>query len=120
MWSSATVDSVEEFLDGYAPEVRALALALSARVREVVPDAAEQLHRSWRTIAYGRTRKFCAIAPHQTWVNLQFHNGATLQDPTGLLEGTGKSMRHVKVPTSADLDDERVATLLRHAAEGAA
>ncbi|TDI87679.1 MAG: DUF1801 domain-containing protein [Chloroflexi bacterium] len=120
MWSSAMVDSVEEFLDDYAPEVRALALGLRALVRKVVPDAAEKLHRPWRTIAYGRTRKFCAIAPHQAWVNLQFHNGATLEDPTGLLEGTGKSMRHVKVTTLADLEDERVATLLRQAAEGAA
>lgn len=112
-------DLVEEFLGSYTAEVRELALGLRALVREVVPDAAEKLHRPWKTIAYGRTRKFCAISPHQAWVNLQFHAGATLEDPTGLLEGTGKSMRHVRVDTAADLKDDALVVLLRQAAEKA-
>ena len=113
-------DSVEEFLHSYSAEVRELALGLRALVREVVPDASEKLHRPWKTIAYGRKRKFCAVSPHQAWVNLQFHAGATLEDPAGLLEGTGKSMRHVKVSTSADFEDDDLAALLKRAAEGAA
>ncbi len=31
------------------------------------------------------------------YVNLGFYQGAQLPDPDGLLEGTGKSLRHVKV-----------------------
>jgi len=30
-------------------------------------------------------------------VNLGFYHGASLNDPAGLLEGTGKKLRHVKV-----------------------
>ena len=112
-------DSVEAFLDSYRAEVRELALGLRALVREVVPDASEKLHRPWKTIAYGRTRKFCAVSPHQAWVNLQFHAGATLEDPAGLLEGTGKSMRHVRISTPTDLENDSISILLRQAAEGA-
>jgi hypothetical protein len=38
-----------------------------------------------------------AIIAHQTWVNLQLADGADLPDPHGVIEGTGKRIRHVKV-----------------------
>lgn len=43
-------------------------------------------------------------------VNVGFFNGAVLEDPTGLLEGSGKRMRHVKLkpgsePNAAALRD---------------
>lgn len=40
---------------------------------------------------------FCYIAPQTKYVNLGFFYGASLTDPDGLLEGTGKALRHVKV-----------------------
>lgn len=43
-------------------------------------------------------------------VNLGFFFGATLADPAGLLQGTGKRMRHVKVTT---VDEARGAGLRR-------
>ena len=38
-----------------------------------------------------------AIIVHQAHVNLQLADGAVLPDPDGLIEGTGKRIRHVKV-----------------------
>jgi hypothetical protein len=38
-----------------------------------------------------------AIIAHKTWVNLQLADGADLPDPDGVVEGTGKRIRHVKV-----------------------
>jgi hypothetical protein len=37
-------------------------------------------------------------------VNVGFFHGATLDDPTALLEGTGKRMRHVKVRWGQPVD----------------
>jgi hypothetical protein len=37
------------------------------------------------------------ISPFKTHVNLGIVHGATLADPAGLLEGTGKVHRHVKL-----------------------
>lgn len=42
-----------------------------------------------------------AIIPHRAHVNLQLADGVDLPDPTRLIEGTGKRIRHVKV-RSAD------------------
>jgi hypothetical protein len=41
-----------------------------------------------------------ALAAHANWVSLMFFRGADLQDQDGLLEGTGKKMRHVKLRSS--------------------
>jgi hypothetical protein len=40
---------------------------------------------------------FFAIIPHTAHVNLQLADGVDLPDPDGLIEGTGKRIRHVKV-----------------------
>ncbi len=109
-------DPVEQFLGSYDPDVRELTRGLRALVCRLVPDAEEKLHRPWKTVAYGRTRKFCAISPHKACVNLQFHSGSSLQDPSGLLEGTGKSMRHVRVETPGDLERQALTRLIREAA----
>ena len=38
-----------------------------------------------------------AIIPHSAHVNLQLADGVDLPDPDGMIEGTGKRIRHVKV-----------------------
>jgi hypothetical protein len=40
------------------------------------------------------------LIPHARWVNLQLADGATLADPDGLIEGTGKRIRHVKISSA--------------------
>ena len=40
---------------------------------------------------------FCGIMPLKDSVSLYFLQGAKLPDPDGLLAGTGKGMRHVKI-----------------------
>ncbi len=63
-------------------------------------------------------KKFCAIAPHAKLVNIQFHEGASLDDVSDLLEGSGKSMRHVKVNSKKDLS-RRLTRLIKRAATNA-
>lgn len=110
-------DPVEQFLSSYEPHVQELARSARALIRRLVPDAQENLLLPWKTVAYGRTKKFCAISPHKSWVNLQFHNGSSLPDPSALLEGSGKSMRHVRVTTPPDLERHALAKLVCAAAQ---
>jgi hypothetical protein len=46
---------------------------------------------------------------------LAFFQWAELDDPDGLLEGTGKGMRHVKVVRVKDIRKHAVAALVRAA-----
>ena len=113
-------DSLRELLDGFDPEVQRLALSLRARVRDLVPDAQEKVIGGYKSINYGFGRgmrdQFAAIVLHKEHVNLQFHRGVDLPDPRGLLEGTGKAMRHVKIRTDETVRTEEVKELVESAA----
>lgn len=45
-------------------------------------------------------------------VNVGFFCGAELEDPSGLLEGSGKRMRHVKVKPGDDLNVTALSALI--------
>jgi len=111
--------AVKDFLAEYSPEVRKLATILRDLVLEVAPDAEEQVDLSSKMIAYGYGPKYedmiGAIAPFKSYVNLNLYKGTELADPAGLLEGTGKLHRHVKIKSPSDLENP----LLRKLAEAA-
>ena len=110
---------IDEFLSAYSPAVQAVAMAARALVLKVIPDALEQVDPPSKIVAYGYDRTYagliCAIAPFRSHVNLMFSKGTQLPDPAGLLEGTGKKARHVKLQSPADLDNPAVRTLLQAA-----
>jgi hypothetical protein len=58
---------------------------------------------------------YAYILPHTRWVNLGFYKGAELDDPRGLLEGTGAKMRHVKVRSVDEAGKPAVRALIEAA-----
>jgi len=60
-----------------------------------------------------------AVTPHQRHVNLVFAKGVELtqHDSGGLLEGTGKVARHVKIRSADRLEEPAVRALIARAAE---
>ena len=46
-------------------------------------------------------------------VNLCFYSGTHLPDPSGMLQGTGKNLRHVKVRDLSTAKSKPVGDLLR-------
>src|SRR5262245_43368241 len=96
--SAARLGTFEELLKAYGPAVRLIARRLRQRVRAEVPDAEETVYLGWRLAMYRAGREVCGIGPLKGgYCNLYFMRGAELPDFDGLLEGTGKGMRHVKV-----------------------
>lgn len=59
-------------------------------------DVRELLHDGHPTACVGEAA-FCYVNAFTAHVNVGFFLGAELPDPDGLLEGTGKFMRHVKL-----------------------
>ena len=70
-------------------------------------------------IGYGATQKYSApvvsLFAFPRWVTLFFLYGATLDDPHGLLEGTGRRVRSVRLESADLLDDPRIGALLEQA-----
>jgi hypothetical protein len=48
-------------------------------------------------------------------VNFGFWRGIDLDDPQGLLQGTGEKMRHVKLAGLEDIDDQAFAAYVKQA-----
>jgi hypothetical protein len=72
-------------------------------MRECGDDVVELLHDYHPTVCVGDAA-FGYVNVFRDHVNVGFFHGAVLPDPAGLLEGTGKRMRHVKVRPDADVD----------------
>jgi len=111
--------TVEGLLAGYGEDVQALALRARALIREAFPDAVEMVDGPARLIAYGTDRTYrgvvCGITLQRGYVNLMFARGAELPDPAGLLAGTGKRARHVKLRRVEDVEHPAVRDLLEAA-----
>lgn len=55
---------------------------------------------------------FIHIATYATHVNIGFDRGTELNDPDGLLHGTGKLIRHVRLNSAADVKEESILRLI--------
>ena len=58
---------------------------------------------------------FAYVGVFKDHVNIGFFHGAALPDPAGLLHGTGKHMRHVKVEPGVGFDEPAVEALIASA-----
>jgi hypothetical protein len=110
---------LEAFLAAYNPDVRDLAWKVRTLILDVMPAALEQLDPSANLIGYGVDRTYkgliCGITLHKAHVNLMFARGTELPDPQGLLTGTGKRARHIKIQRAAEVDVPAVRALLEAA-----
>src|SRR5438874_12679647 len=99
-----------EFLSPFEPRITELALAARALVLEEAPDAAELIYDAYNAVATGfsftgrPSDAFIHIAVYARWVNLGFNRGSTLDDPAGVLQGSGRWVRHIRISELADLD----------------
>ena len=112
---------IEQFLSPFSTEVQALAWKLREVILSVMPDAVEQLDIPAKLIGYGTDRTYkgltCGIALHKAHVNLMFAKGTSLPDPEGLLTGTGKRARHVKIQQLMEIDNPAVRVLIEAAVQ---
>src|SRR3984957_10590742 len=111
------------YLAAYDPHVSDLTLALRDVVLEEAPNAIESIFKGYAvTIGFSFTGKplkdgFCHIVTYSSHVNLGFNRGALLPDPNGVLQGTGKLIRHITIRQENELDRPFVRRYLQAAIE---
>lgn len=76
--------------------IRRLALHWFDRIRACGPDVLELMHDHQPT-ACVQDAAFAYVAAYRAHAAVGFFHGADLPDPAGILEGTGRRMRHVKL-----------------------
>jgi hypothetical protein len=104
-----SLGTLDDVVADYSAEMRPIVLRLRALILDIDPETTEQPRPGDRALSYGvGPRKmldgYATIMAQSTYVNLGFYQGTALPDPAGLLEGTGKKLRHVKVRTAAETD----------------
>ncbi len=81
------------------------------RLRDCGPDVREIMHDHQPTACVGDAA-FAYVDAFTAHANLGFFFGAFLDDPAGLLQGTGKRMRHVKLSWGQPVDEAALEVLV--------
>ncbi|HEY6619515.1 MAG TPA: DUF1801 domain-containing protein [Steroidobacteraceae bacterium] len=95
--------AVEMWLtDGTVP-LRSIAKKWFEQMRQCGDHVRELMHDGC-PVACVEDAPFGYVNSFKSHVNVGFFYGASLKDPAGLLEGSGKRMRHVKLKPGAELN----------------
>jgi hypothetical protein len=106
---------VAQLLADHIPEVQALAQALRRLVNAAAPELVEEVKTGWGNIVYKGRSVVCSITAFKQHADLGFYKGTSLSDPEGLLEGTGRGLRHVKIRKPEDIRTDALSALVRQA-----
>jgi Domain of unknown function (DU1801) len=120
--------SISESMRKLPPAVRRMVQATRRAVKSAFPKAHEVAYRSqpprsksamWKLVRYvvdGQSAYVVAIGAFSDHVSLFFPRGRELDDgPAGLLEGTGKQFRFIRLRVPADAGRPAVKRMLRKA-----
>ena len=95
--------AVDAWLRERAGELGAIAREWFESMRECGDEVRELLHDGCPTACLGDVA-FGYVAVFTAHVNVGFFQGSELRDPAGLLQGSGKFMRHVKLRPGVAVD----------------
>jgi len=113
--------ALRTFLKPYDKSVRDLALQLRDVLLDEMAPCYENIYDAYSAVAigYGTSEKLgdgiFHIAVYAKGANLGFNDGATLDDPKGILEGSGNRIRHIKIRKPADLERPELRDYIRRA-----
>jgi hypothetical protein len=98
----------EKTVENYIAELEDWQAEIASEVRQIILKAAPEAEESikWAQPVYELNGPFAYIKAFKNSVNFGFWRGVDIQDPDGLLQGTGEKMRHFKL---ANLDDVNAA-----------
>jgi hypothetical protein len=103
--------AIDVWLEHQPAELGAMARTWFAQFRACGDDVRELMHDGC-PVACVEDVPFGYVNVFRAHVNVGFYFGAELQDPTGLLEGSGKRMRHVKLKPGSEPDASALKALI--------
>lgn len=104
--------AIEAWMHAHPPELAEIARHWFDVARACGDDVRELLHDGHPTACIGDAA-FAYVNAFRDHVNVGFFRGAELVDATGLLEGTGRFMRHVKLWPGREHDEAALRRLVQ-------
>src|SRR5438552_14465619 len=112
---------LKKFLKPFDRKIQQLALDLRALILAEMAPCYENIYDAYSAVAigYGTTDRLrdgvFHIAVYSQHVNLGFNDGATLDDPKAILQGSGNQIRHIKIKTPEDIKRPEIRAYIRRA-----
>ncbi len=106
--------AIDRWMEAHSGELGEIARRWFQVMRDCRDDVRELLHDGHPTACVGEAA-FAYVNAFKAHVNVGFFRGAELTDPDGLLEGTGKFMRHVKLRPERNVDARALSKLIETA-----
>lgn len=103
--------AIEEWLASKPSNLASIARTWFDVMRRCGDDVRELMHDGFATACVDDA-PFAYVGVFKAHVNVGFFQGAALPDPDGLLEGTGKYMRHVKLKPGVAYRDSSLEALI--------
>jgi hypothetical protein len=114
-----TIANGGKWIDGYVKRKDAklgeVAQGLRRLVKKTVAGTSESVN-PWKLPTFESNGPMCYFSAGKNHVTFGFLRGTFLPDPAKLLEGTGKSLRHVKLRSLDDLRRPALKKLIQAAA----
>ncbi|MEQ9297590.1 MAG: DUF1801 domain-containing protein [Cyclobacteriaceae bacterium] len=106
--------SWEEWIEQKPEVLRPIAGKWFDIIKEMGSDVQPIFHDNY-PIGCVDAAPFAYVHAFTAHVNVGFFHGVDLPDPAGLLEGTGKRMRHIKLRPDAMINEEAIREIIQHA-----
>jgi len=112
---------LDDLLHRFEPPIRKLVNDARAKLRTLMPTALELVYSNRNAVAIGfasserRGDWIVSLAIYTRGVNLYFIYGVALDDPHGLLQGSGNQGRFVRLESVAMLDRPEILALIEGA-----
>src|SRR5579862_953357 len=110
-----TPATVDAYIRQHDAQWSGIARQLRALVRKEIPGVKEYVN-PWKLPTFDSHGPLGYFMIGKNHVTFGLYRATSLDDPAGLLEGTGKSLRHVKVKSAEDLSKPALRALIRAAA----
>ena len=103
--------AIEPWFNAQPGELASTARRWFALMRQCGADVRELMHDGCPVVCVEEA-PFAYVNAFKAHVNVGFFHGAALADPAGLLQGTGKHMRHVKLRPGLAVDASALQALI--------
>lgn len=99
------MSATDDYFEKQKGAVRQIALALRDHINLLAPELTCAL--AWNFPCWSGQQRILSVIAHKGRCNLQLFYGAQLAELfPARIEGTGKALRHVKIRSVSDIDDE--------------
>ena len=100
---------VNEYINKQKPALKEILQKVRKIFHETLPDCEEKM--GWGVVTFAAGKFY--IAAMKNRVHVGFAITGLSSDEINLFEGSGKTMRHIKIPTLERIDEKRLVDLIK-------